>query len=63
MALILLGMAGFGLAVLANNFLSQTITVLTRKGVASHHRLSSSASVAPDGTAVIAGPSASRRSS
>jgi eukaryotic-like serine/threonine-protein kinase len=31
--LILLGMAGFGLAVLANQFLSQTLAVLTRKGV------------------------------
>jgi len=38
MALILLGMAGFGLAVLANNFLSQTLAVLTRKGVAAHYR-------------------------
>ena len=38
MALILLGMAGFGLAVLANNFLSQTISVLTRKGVAARYR-------------------------
>ena len=31
--LILLGMAGFGLAVLANQFLSQTLSVLTRKSV------------------------------
>jgi serine/threonine protein kinase len=38
MTLILLGMAGFGLAVLANNFLAQTIAVLTRKGVAAHYR-------------------------
>ncbi|HEV3115875.1 MAG TPA: serine/threonine-protein kinase [Gemmataceae bacterium] len=38
MALILLGMAGFGLAVLANNFLAQTIAVLTRRGVAARYR-------------------------
>src|SRR5207302_6509324 len=38
MALILLGMAGFGLAVLANNFLTQTIAVLTRRGVGGRYR-------------------------
>ena len=36
--LILLGMAGFGLAVLANQFLSQTLAVLTRKSVPTYYR-------------------------
>ena len=37
-ALIFLGMAGFGLAVLANSFLTQTLAVLTRKGVTGRYQ-------------------------